>query len=520
MTSATTHCPERIALATLAAWRDGALSPAEATRVAAHVPGCPGCRAELATYETLDAALRRYRAPEPDARLWNAVRGRMNGGLRSRPRGTPPRRLIGGLGALAAVVLLALGFAQVLHIRVMPDISISATPTPLPTAVPASPATNGPRLRWQQAQLPAEPLTLLDILTFGVAPSQGDSAYACHVVRDSNGATLTFFHTADRGLHWTSLTQLTEPGINAPVCMVQVDALDASRVLIQVGGYNTQTGKRATWYELSEDGGAMWTRLDESETIEDLATLNGKTYARLVRLDQPNSMPRLSVSTDHLRTWQPIDQSFLRHNQYIGDFWLSPSGELLAEVLFFSPGTSFSAPLWRSSDGGAHWEPFPAPTFSVNTTLPRFIVQQPTSTAQPWHVCTPYKHGSSAVSWACTLDGGRTWSTRPLLCVAAPCDPAFPVGHQYFLASDGAILALAPSTYSQLSLYRLPRDSATWQYLGLTAGSDAFFFFVPTPNHGVLWFYTGLGNLPVRFSGTIGLPTPQKPGMLATAKYP
>ncbi|HEU5441132.1 MAG TPA: hypothetical protein VFU88_17735, partial [Ktedonobacterales bacterium] len=232
MTTTTTHCPERIAPATLAAWRDLALSPAEATRIAAHVPNCPVCRAELAAYETLDTALRRYHAPEPDRRLWWAVRDRMNGSLRPpQNRGLSARRLTGGLGALAAVVLLVLGFAQVLQTRMTPTVRTGATSTPLPTAVPASPAVNGPRLSWQQAQLPVASLTDQDILTFGVAPSQGDSAYACHAIADSNGAALTFFHTADRGLHWTNLAQLTESGIAVSDCMVQVDALDASRVL-------------------------------------------------------------------------------------------------------------------------------------------------------------------------------------------------------------------------------------------------------------------------------------------------
>ncbi|MGZ3674524.1 MAG: anti-sigma factor family protein [Ktedonobacterales bacterium] len=79
---ATTHCPEGITSAMLAAWRDGVLSTAEAERIAAHAPECPVCSAELATYDRMDAALRRMGAPEPDGRLWQAVRDSMKGGRR------------------------------------------------------------------------------------------------------------------------------------------------------------------------------------------------------------------------------------------------------------------------------------------------------------------------------------------------------------------------------------------------------------------------------------------------------
>ncbi|HEU5439767.1 MAG TPA: hypothetical protein VFU88_10795, partial [Ktedonobacterales bacterium] len=221
----------------------------------------------------------------------------------------------------------------------------------------------------------------------------------------------------------------------------------------------------------------------------------------------------------------PIDQSLVGHNQTITSFWLSPSGELLAEVMTASgvatPGSvsaSTRVALWRSSDVGAHWQLFPAPTLSSDTTPPYFIVQQPTGTDQPWHICAPYKAGDAALSLACTFDSGRTWSTRPLLCITAPCKPALPFAGQYILASDGAVLAmaLAPGSGSQVGIYRLPRDSAKWQYLGPTSGG--MLFFVPTSNGGVLWAFTG-GAYLGWFSGSIG-GHQALPGVLSTATYP
>src|SRR5262249_14497528 len=102
MTLVTTPCSERIAPATLAAWHDGPLPDAEAARVAAHVPTCRACHAELAAYETLDAALRRHPALEPDGRLWHAVRAAMTGRRRMQYTDTSVRRLTGSLIPLAA----------------------------------------------------------------------------------------------------------------------------------------------------------------------------------------------------------------------------------------------------------------------------------------------------------------------------------------------------------------------------------------------------------------------------------
>lgn len=261
-TPATARCPERIAPAMLAAWRDGALSATEAAHITAHVGECPACQAEIATYEALDTALRSQPAPEPDERLWRAVRASRPALASTRRAGTSFRQRAGRVAALVAVLLLALGFAQVLRGHAPRTTRTSATattkpvgtPTALPTALPAAPPTNGPQVSWQPAALPYAPLTDRDILSYGVAPSQGNAAYACHGIADSTGATLTFYSTTDRAQHWRTLTQLHEPSIDLSECMVQVDALDPSRVLVGVRGQDMRTLKEVAWYELSEDG--------------------------------------------------------------------------------------------------------------------------------------------------------------------------------------------------------------------------------------------------------------------------
>jgi hypothetical protein len=403
------------------------------------------------------------------------------------------------------------------------------TPTALPTALPAAPPTNGPRVAWQSAALPYAPLTNRDILNYGVAPSQGNAAYACHGIADSAGATLTFYATTDRAQHWTTLTQLHEPSIDLSGCVVQVDALDPSRVLVEVRGQDTRTLKEVAWYELSEDGGATWTRLDASVTVYGLATLNGKTYALQ---EQPptqlgqNVISQLVVSSDHLLSWQPIDAEIAGPNQVVSSFWLNPAGGLLAEVTTVtgaSESAHLSVSLWQSGDGGAHWSLFPAPTLTLSGTGlgidSTFFVAQPTA-GQPWHICGPYPAPDGATeSLACTFDGGRTWSLRAHYCPTLPCMPLALRSMGMAVASDGAVLeeALAPGSTSQLGLYRLPHGATTWQYSGPMTGRNAFFV-APTSGGGVLWAYAG-GTYLGRLSGDIGGHL-AVPGVLTTATYP
>jgi hypothetical protein len=371
-------------------------------------------------------------------------------------------------------------------------------------------------------------LTDQDILSYGVAPSQGNAAYACQGISDSSGATLTFYATTDRAQHWTTLTQLHEPSIDLSECMVQVDALDPSLVLIEASGQDMRTFKEVALYELSDDGGATWTRLTTSADPYDLATLNGKTYA--LRQQAPTQVGhivlQLVVSSDHLVSWQPIDAAIDGANQVVSNFWLNPSGGLLAEVTT-STGTIESAhvsvSLWQSRDGGAHWSLFPAPTLTLSSASPgigpTFFVAQPAA-GQPWHICGPYPTPDGATeSLACTFDGGQTWSMRSFFCPTLPCVPVARSSLGMSVASDGAVLeeALAPGSDSQLGLYRLPQGSTTWQYIGPMTGSNAFFI-APTPSGGVLWGYAG-GTYTGRLSGIIG-GHQMLPGGLTTASYP
>jgi hypothetical protein len=545
MTTANASCPLNISPATIAAWRDGALPSDESARIAAHVSGCEACRREIALYESLDNALRRLPVPQSDGRLWRAVRAGMTSTRAPRNTRRTVRRVAGATSALAAVLLLALGFAQLFQARgnvtFHPGATatvVQGTPTPLPTAAPASPAVPGKPLTVIPANLPTSGITFGersdDILSFGVASTNGNIAYACYSqtkqIRQPPNAPaqissqITIYRTSDRAVHWTRLAQFPWPDAQTSECVVQVDALNSSRVLVNIGGQDVTTLNGAQWYELTEDSGATWTRLAYDDGLSYLATANGRTYAMRWQVigQQSNGQPKyevhLSVSTDHLRTWQPIDVPITRAGGEVSQFWVRPDGTILAMV------SSSAGILQQSTDGGAHWKAIPLPTLSAGLGFGSIGVQQPTTTSQPWRICIDEltTDGPAAkrsdVGVICTFDGGVTWSIRPTLCTNAPCSTrAIRYLTGFAIAPDGALLAGSPDSSYHDGLYRLPENSSQWEYLGPVSGG----FFAPTSSAGgVVWSFAG-GVYIENLSGNIGGHLGSLPNvLLATAAYP
>ena len=528
MTTANASCPLAIAPATIAAWRDGALPGDESARIAAHVSGCEACRREIALYESLDDALRRQPVPQSDGRLWRAVRAGMDNAHRSRNTRWTVRRVAGAMGALAAVLLLALGFAQLFQARgdgAAPTVTSSGAPTLPPTA------TRGKPLTWQPGNLP---VTLgensSDHLTFAVASTDGATAYACYAASGSEGSWAAIYRTSDRAIHWTYLTQFTLLRFQIGDCQVQVDALERNRVLVGVSGMNTEKNQVEQRYELTEDGGATWTQLATNDGLYGIATVNGRTYALQDQVvgKQPDGFPlivrRLAVSTDHLQNWQPIDQNLIGHMQEVEQFWMQPDGEILVNV---RPLDAAGSAYWASQDGGVHWKPFAFPAITGSAPYQIIIAPPSATVASSWRICAGYapKNGEVIGSILCTLDGGHNWTTLRSLCTQAPCrssniNPA--VGGA--LTKDNSIIvgALAPGSKDHYGLYRLAPDSGQWRYLGPLTGIGGFFY-APTSDGGVLWQYTGGTYIDVNLSGSIYRDiegTQTLPPVLATTAYP
>ena len=563
MNTSTTSCSLDLSPTTIAAWRDGALPADESRRIAAHVSACPACQREIARAESLDEALRRLPMPASDGSLWRDVRAGMANNRRRPPTSRQTvRRMVGAGSALAAVLLLALGFAQLFRLHgavtgarpgatgtIGATATIQGTPAPLPTAIPALPAIAGARPAWQPGNFPAAGITFgdqsTDILSFAVAPSDGQTAYACYSTTDSAGSQIRIYRTANSAQTWTLLTTFSAPHVQTTDCTPQVDALDTGRALVSVTGQDLQTLQTTRWHELTEDGGATWTKLTYDDQPYGIATVKGQTYALRMQAvgTQPNGQPiygeRLVVSSDHLRTWRPIDQQLLAVGQRVTQFWARPDGALLVETAVAQGSSStlpltptatqehppyYSTPLWQSTDGGNTWNIMPPPILSGDLIMGAVTVGKPTG-QQPWRICareTP-PDGRTFVGIICTFDGGQTWSVRPYLCASAPCPAVTPIGFAGdgdTLAADNSLLIMAPDKNVRLGLYRLPAHASQWEYLGPANGSNTFFY-APASHGGVLWLFAGGIAVHANLSGVIGghlgsVPTTA----LAAASYP
>src|SRR5262244_1879295 len=91
---------------------DGELAPPEAGEMAQHLQTCPACQAEVAAHRRLQGLLRTT-LPEDEVpeRLWPALHQRLVQealAMAPRPARRPWRRLGLSLGALAALLLVAL----------------------------------------------------------------------------------------------------------------------------------------------------------------------------------------------------------------------------------------------------------------------------------------------------------------------------------------------------------------------------------------------------------------------------
>lgn len=96
---------------TLSAFADGDLSPGDAARVRAHLPGCPTCTAAAAQLSGLARAARQLERPEPPPTLWLAVEGALD--RRERPWWMSLRLFgVGALAGAAAVSVLAMGLTS------------------------------------------------------------------------------------------------------------------------------------------------------------------------------------------------------------------------------------------------------------------------------------------------------------------------------------------------------------------------------------------------------------------------
>ncbi len=176
--------------------------------------------------------------------------------------------------------------------------------------------------------------------------------------------------THDRASHWARLSSLsiTIPDIQG--CWITTDALNpavALAVVVSAPAFGGLRLDQATTYATA-DGGATWRQLSDPHSFETkwMATWQNTIYANRCCITSETPAFGLVVSSDGMRTWQPIDQRITRAGEHVGEFWVRPdTGELLAAA--WNPTTDVHH-LWLTRDGGAHWSQLTTPPAKLGIT--------------------------------------------------------------------------------------------------------------------------------------------------------
>lgn len=488
-------CEHGISAQTLSAWRDGDLPADEAVRITAHVAQCPASQARLADYDDIIQAMRTQRVPRADERLWHAVHASINKSRVGTPPHTrntpwrPPRSLV----AVAAVLALLLGIALLL----------ARGPGPHPPVVTSEQATATHPLTivngWSQTTLPAG--FTLSGASLAIAPSNGDTAYACVTAQDANQRQKPKLNanqlwvTHDRGAHWSRMTDL--PGSPVNQCYLQVDAVNPAIVVAwgrSIPLYSTPPagaapglgpGRGGTFAAVTFDGGRTWEQPTGDASpggTHNPATGDGTTFAFRCCYSVPAGGGRLMVSHDAMRSWSPVDAAIVAAGQAVHSFFYRPdTGELLA--IAFDVNT-LDLHLWHSSDGGAHWAELPSPATGFADS---YVAQQP-ATGRPWHLCaetynpvhTAGTDPGAPTGIVCSDDSGSHWSSVPL---PDASDSNFTL---LGITSGGDLLGEANGS-GTVRLYRLPSGSDQWQAFDIAPGTDESTTFASNPGAGVFW---------------------------------
>ena len=157
-------------------------------------------------------------------------------------------------------------------------------------------------------------------------------------------------------------------------------------------------------------------------------------------------------------------------NGYYSERFISDSarlsGELLAQVTNNVAATTYE--LWHSGDQGAHWSQIGMGR--SGTVYPLIVADG--QNQRFWRACGAYQTLGDYTyppvqQISCTVDGGKKW-------VDTGGANSFGI-HIFAQATDGALLAVTPSTYSgapATKLLRITPGQSGWESLRASPAGD------------------------------------------------
>jgi hypothetical protein len=532
------------------------LSPAAQTALEAHLATCPACAAVKADYRRMDARIRALPAVRPlDGlppallQLWAEEDQRRHesdrviplwsteDGMRTReeinvskpapnpqPQNRQMRRLVSGLSAIAAVVVIAI---------VVTALVFSHMERPSPTGTQRIPATNVPVGSQGWEAVPH--LTNTSGLPV-LAPSNPQVVYEAQLASADGPTSVTLQRSDNDGASWhvlalpTGITRVYTADffvspLNAqsvfvdfvtPCPTAQVHAI-APALAPFGGGANS-----CTFDYFSTDGGAHWSLMhwpvhQAGTSFPGLASLlraQGNRLYALVNANVRNGNGFESSfvsSTDGGASWHFADQQLVAQGGCVADYAPTPTGTtVFADVvnctstgaaarssLVVPAGGGGSTHIWRSDDAGVHWTlvgPFggiTALSLSLDGAGHPVLFLPPVTT---YGRGVPVTQIPAEVS----VDGGKTWQNAPTI------NGQLSTSGILGTLSDGSIIvAYRDSKTHQGHLFSWKAGDAAWHELS-PGFSDApqYLLIVPSGSggHDTFWLVTAsaLGRFSVQ----------------------
>jgi photosystem II stability/assembly factor-like uncharacterized protein len=482
----TVACPENVSDETLAIWRDGFLGVA-GERLQAHIPTCASCQQRMTALESLGAALRRQRVPEPDPALWRRIETLMASG--SARVGNSTHRftasaLWGAIGAAAAVLLIIAGFLSLFSTAHLPG-AVSTTPTlttPTPTAPqPTSSPTSA--LDWQAGSVPPFYASQQQRPSIAVAPSDGQIAYTCVLTPVTGGTRPAIWRTDDRAATWARVGALPITRNDLVECTLLLDEGEPAIAVASVS--------YGAFYAGAPDHIDHFATYDHGVNWQPVTDADGTSYQKLITYQKikfalrdtaPPGKPddiRLATSVDNMASWQRIDKPLISRGLLVTDFWLdSASGALIAMVGNVNSG-NFPLQFWRSNDRGASWTMIADQQANLGMAGGGFA--RPTGS---WSLCAITPADLPPLTVRCTTDGGQTWSRfqRSIRTI-----PGSALWQLMFKRDDGSFLVGIEDTAGVMTILRLDPAAGKWTTLGQILATPLSYAPTASGGAGVLW---------------------------------